>query len=64
MRRGRILLAVFVIAVIGIVWLILGTHRTPDGQQPLTEIRSLGAFQQAFNAGSQRTRIVLLLSPT
>jgi len=62
----------FVIAVAALIVLVavgysyLGGHATPATQKPLSDLNaeSLDAFRIQFNNASDRTRIVLLLSPT
>jgi hypothetical protein len=41
----------------------LFSHRSPDGQPPLAEM-DVAMFKAEFNRASNRTRIIVLLSPT
>jgi len=47
-------------------WYYWGSSRTPPGQPPLTSLTpsNLDQFKQVFNAADDRTRLVLLVSPT
>jgi hypothetical protein len=47
-------------------WLVYGARRTPEGQPALQALdrSNLRAFRETFNAASDRTRLVALLSPT
>jgi hypothetical protein len=41
-------------------------HITPPGQPPLEtlDVDNLGLLQEVFNAGADRLRVILMLSPT
>jgi hypothetical protein len=43
-----------------------GHYRTPSGQPPLASLtaNNLNQFKEAFNDTADRTRLVLLVSPT
>jgi hypothetical protein len=47
-------------------WHFLWSDRTPDGQTPLTYLRSNNndQFKHQFDGSAGNTRLVLLLSPT
>jgi hypothetical protein len=47
-------------------WYYWGSSRTPLGQPPLTSLTpgNLDQFKQAFNDAADRTRLLLLVSPT
>ena len=47
-------------------WYYWGSSRTPRGQPPLTSLTTsnLDQFKRAFNDAADRTRLVLLVSPT
>ncbi|MFN0104545.1 MAG: hypothetical protein ACKV2U_20960 [Bryobacteraceae bacterium] len=61
-RRYLIVWALTILAIGGCAWWYLFTPGTvPPGQTPLADEP---AFRQAFHNGVQKTRIVVLLSPT
>lgn len=47
-------------------WYYWGSSRTPHGQPQLTSLTpsNLDEFKQVFNDAADRTRLVLLVSPT
>jgi hypothetical protein len=47
-------------------WYLWGWSRSPKGQPPLTLLTStnLDEFKREFNTAADRSRLVLLLSPT
>lgn len=49
-----------------VLWYFWGWGRTPKGQPPLTSLTpsNLDQFKNEFNDSADRTRLVLLLSPT
>ncbi|HZQ23298.1 MAG TPA: hypothetical protein VFA89_10900 [Terriglobales bacterium] len=51
---------------LGLGWYFLWSARTPDGQSPLTYLKSdnLQQFRDQFNGAAANARMVLLLSPT
>ena len=58
-------------AILGITlmagaWHVLSPRHTPAGQPSLTRLSvdSLERLEQAFNAEKQKTRILVMLSPT
>ena len=59
---------VFLLGVVAFVifWYFWGWSRTPKGQPPLTSLTpsNLDQFKNEFNNAADRTRLVLLLSPT
>jgi hypothetical protein len=63
-RKYALLLAVALVSLV--CWYFWGFSRTPDGQPQLTSLTpsNLDQFKQPFNDATDRTRLVLLLSPT
>jgi len=59
-------IAVLAALLIGAAWYQFGGHRTSEGQPPLAELNaaSLAWLRDQFNASADRTRMILLLSPT
>jgi len=51
---------------LSVFWYYWGSTRTPRGQPPLTSLTpsNLDQFKRQFNDAADRTRLVLLLSPT
>jgi hypothetical protein len=49
-----------------VAWYFWAWSRTPNGQPPLTSLtpNNLDQFKREFNNAADRTRLVLLLSPT
>ena len=47
-------------------WHFLWSDRTPDGQPPLTYLKSNNTdqFKRQFDGAAEKARLVLLLSPT
>ncbi len=66
MTRKRIVWLMVAIVVLAAIFYLWGSSQTPPGQPPLVSLNeaNLADFQQSFNAASDKTRIVLLLSPT
>jgi hypothetical protein len=65
----KILILVLGIVTVGLVafaYKYLISHKTPTAQAPLADLtaQTLEAFRNQFNAAKDRTRIILLLSPT
>lgn len=62
----RYVLLVAALLVITVLWYYWGSSRTPRGQPPLTSlaVSNLDQFKRVFNEGSDRTRLLLLVSPT
>ena len=63
--KARSLLALAVILLVA--WLIVESplfHKTAPPGVHLTDLRSVGEFQQLFNADAGLPRLVLILSPT
>ena len=64
----RFALFVGVIAALAAVmgWYLFGERRVPEGQPPLgiLSASSLEALRADFNRDADRTRVILLLSPT
>ena len=50
----------------GFLWVKYAPRRTPPGQPSLTRLdaATLPALRDAFNADADKTRIIVLLSPT
>ncbi len=65
MRVNLKYVLLFVFAFVA-VWYFWGWSRTPKGQPPLTSLTpsNLDQFKHEFNDAADRTRLVLLLSPT
>jgi hypothetical protein len=63
-QKYALLLLLVPMSLVG--WYLWGFNRTPHGQPPLTSLtpNNLGAFKRQFNDAADRTRLVLLLSPT
>lgn len=61
-----VFLLVAAILAITIFWYYWGSSRPPHGQPPLTSLTpsNLDQFKKSFNEATDRTRLVLLLSPT
>jgi len=59
-------LSIAVALVFLVFWYFWGWSRTPHNQPPLTSLapNNLDQFKQDFNESADRTRLVLLLSPT
>ena len=66
--RLRVPILVYVIAVLAgaMLWYLFGPRHVPPGQQPLgiLSASSLEALRTDFNRNADRTRVILLLSPT
>ena len=66
--RLRVPILVYVIAVLAgaMLWYLFGARQVPPGQPPLgiLSASSLEALRADFNRDADRTRVVLLLSPT
>ena len=60
------LLLIAAIAGAGFVWFKFAPRQTPTGQPSLSRLdaATLPAFRDAFNADADKTRVVVLLSPT
>jgi hypothetical protein len=61
-----IVLPLVIILAFVAYWYYWGSSRTPSGQPPLVSLSqsNLDQFKQAFNDAADRTRLVLLVSPT
>jgi len=62
-----LLAAVILVSVAAFAWVRFAPRRVPAGQSPLAvldEAGSLAAFRDAFNAGSEQVRVLVMLSPT
>jgi len=67
--KREIFIVVFSIVFLGLLafaYAYLNNHKTPAGQVPLSDLtaQSLETFRTQFNAAKDRTRIILLISPT
>ena len=65
--RNRLLaVIVSIVAALGAIAWYLSRHDVPAGQRPLTNLtaQSLDALRAEFNATSNETRVIVLLSPT
>lgn len=49
---------------LGLAWHFLWSAVTPNGQPPLTRLTSEQQFITQFDQAADKTRMVLLLSPT
>jgi hypothetical protein len=61
--RRTSLFVVSALVLAGALAYSLFAHRSPEGQPPLVEM-NLATFKADFNRASNRTRLILLLSPT
>jgi hypothetical protein len=63
--KHTVFLLLIVLALVA-YWYYWGSSRTPPGQPPLTSLSpsNLLQFKKAFNDKTDRTRLVLLVSPT
>lgn len=52
------------VIVLGLAWYFLWSAVTPNGQPPLTRLNSEQQFVTQFDQAANKTRMVLLLSPT
>ena len=61
-----VLLFVAMALALSVFWYYWGSTHTPPGQPSLTWLTpgNLDQFKQQFNDAADRTRLVLLLSPT
>ena len=68
MNRKVLIIAVGIVTIgfAAFAYRYLLSHKTPGVQAPLADLtaQSLEAFKTQFNAAKDRTRIILLLSPT
>lgn len=66
MKRRAIIVAVVAVALLLAGAYFWGPSLAPAGQDPLTVLspENLGEFKAAFDANSDASRMVLLLSPT
>lgn len=64
--RKRLLAVAVAIVLLGAAGYYLIGHRAPEGQAPLIEMnaQSLDQMKDEFNRAADRTRVILLLSPT
>ena len=65
-RRVAIPLGVVAVLATAMLWYLYGERRVPEGQPPLATLSasSLESLRADFNRDADRTRIILLLSPT
>jgi hypothetical protein len=65
-RKTLLVLVPVVILLLAAGYYLTGGHETPPNQPPLADLngQSVQAFKQQFNSAADRTRIILLLSPT
>ena len=59
----RLLFLIPAVVLVAAAWYGFATHRPPAGQPPLANM-DLAALRADFNRDADRTRIILLLSPT
>ena len=69
MSKRRIVvigLSLMAVGLLAVSYAYLNGHKTPAAQVPLSDLtaQSLETFKTQFNAAKDRTRIILLLSPT
>jgi len=64
--KHAVLLLLIVLGFVVAYWYLWGHYRTPSGQAPLASLtaNNLNQFKEAFNDTADRTRVVLLVSPT
>jgi hypothetical protein len=65
-RRVAIPLGVVAVLAAAMLWYLYGERRVPEGQPPLATLSAsrLESLRADFNRDADRTRIILLLSPT
>ena len=65
-RRFTIFVWAFAVLAGAMLWYLFGPRHVPPGQQPLgiLSATSLEALRTDFNRNADRTRVILLLSPT
>jgi hypothetical protein len=65
-RRVAIPVGMFAALAGAMLWYVYGERRVPEGQPPLATLSAstLETFRADFNRDADRTRIILLLSPT
>jgi len=65
-RNFKFILAGAVLALVAILWTLSHSSQTPPGQPQLVTLsaQNLSTLFQQFDAASDRTRVVALLSPT
>jgi hypothetical protein len=66
MTKPKIIIPLLVVLAFAVYWYYWVSPRTPRGQPPLTSLNSsnFDLFKDAFNDAADRTRLVLLVSPT
>ena len=65
-RRSAIFVGVLAVLAVAMLWYFFGPRQVPPGQPPLgiLSASSLEALRADFNRDADRTRVILLLSPT
>ena len=65
-RRFAISVGVLAVLATAMLWYLYGERRVPEGQPPLGTLSAtrLETLRADFNRDADRTRIILLLSPT
>ena len=65
-RRFTIFVGVIAVLAAAMLWYLFGPRQVPPGQPPLgiLSASSLEALRADFNRDADRTRVILLLSPT
>lgn len=65
-RRFAIFVGVIAVLAGAMLWYLFGPRHVPAGQPPLgiLSASSLEALRADFNRDADRTRVILLLSPT
>jgi hypothetical protein len=66
MTGKYILMALLVAVLVAAGWYLYGGHQAPPGQPRLESLTTANApaVKDAFNAGANDVRVLLLLSPT
>lgn len=65
-RRFALFVGVIAVLAGAMLWYLFGPRHVPPGQPPLGTLSasSLEALRADFNRNADRTRVILLLSPT
>jgi hypothetical protein len=65
-KLKKVIVAVAAAVVLAALWHTFGPRTTPASQAPLASlsVAALQDFQSEFNQNADRTRVILLLSPT
>ena len=65
-KRVAVPVAICALLVAAMLWYLYGPRQVPPGQPPLAvlDAGSLDTLRADFNRDADRTRIIILLSPT